>query len=168
MFHIDEFVIHPTGGICRVADIGPLAISGADKDKKYYFLVPLRERGGKVFVPVTTADDTIRKVMTDSQAWELIDAIPNIEEAVIESDKVREARYKEAIKSLDCRELVKILKNLYTRKKKRISEGKKNTATDEKYFKLAQESLFSELAFATGKEKNEVFSIIQEKIGDLQ
>lgn len=166
MFHVNDFVVHPTGGICRVEKIAPLEIPGADKNRDYYFLIPIREKGGKVFVPIDN-DSTIRGVMTSDEAWELIDEIPSIEELSVETDKQRELRYKEAIKSLDCRELVKIIKNLTSRRTKRLMEGKKTTATDDKYIKIAEENLYSELAFAIGKERCEMESVISERIASM-
>ena len=53
---------------------------------------------------------------------------------------------------------------MYQRKQKRNAQGKKNTATDERYFKLAEEYLYAELAFALGKNKNEMCKFIQETI----
>jgi CarD family transcriptional regulator len=167
MFEVNEFVIHTTGGICKVTDIAPLDMPGADKSRKYYFLVPIKERGSKVFVPVDNPA-AIRKVMTGEEAWELIDEIPGIEEMQVENDKMREAKYKEAIKSCDCRELIKIIKNLYTRKEERLKEGKKTTATDDKYFKIAEDNLFSELAFAIGKAKEDMPGVIASRIGSRQ
>ena len=81
----------------------------------------------------------------------------------VDNDKQRESMYKEAIKSCDCRELVKIIKNLQSRKLKRLSEGKKTTATDEKYIKIAEENLYSELAFAVGREIKEMQQLVSDK-----
>ena len=50
------------------------------------------------------------------------------------------------------------------RRKQRTEQGKKSTATDERYFKLAEDSLYSELAFALGKEKNEMRQLITDTI----
>lgn len=162
MFALNEFVIHSTGGICKVVDIAPLNMAGADKDRNYYFLLPVNEKGSRVFVPVDNSA-AIRRVMTDDEAWELIDEIPGIEEMHVDNDKQRESMYKEAIKSCDCRELVKIIKNLQSRKLKRLSEGKKTTATDEKYIKIAEENLYSELAFAVGREIKEMQQLVSDK-----
>ncbi|MCQ2524566.1 MAG: CarD family transcriptional regulator [Lachnospiraceae bacterium] len=163
MFQIDEFVIHPTGGICRIEKIDSLEISGADQERKYYFLSQVKGRGSRVFVPVDMGNDVIRRVITLAEANELIDEIPSIGEASIENDKIRETKYKEAIKSCDCKELVSLLKNLYTRRSKRISEGKRNTATDEKYCKIAEDNLYGELAFALGIDKSEVHDLLAPK-----
>jgi len=159
MFQIDEYVIHMTGGICQVKDIAPLEISGADKSKKYYLLVPVKAAGSKVYVPVDN-DSAMRKIYTEDEARELIHDFASIEETSIENDKLREAKYKEVIKSCDLRDIVGILKNLYGRRLKRMSEGKKNTATDDKYFKIAEENLLSELAFVLHKEKAEVKELL--------
>ena len=159
MFHIDEYVMHVTGGICQVKGISPLEISGADKNRKYYLLVPIRDKSGKVYVPVDN-DAAVRKVITDDEARELIEEIPALEEIDIENDKLREAKYKEAIKGCDPKDLVKVLKNLNNRRIKRIREGKKTTATDDKYFKLAEDNLLNELAFVLKKEKSEMRTIV--------
>ena len=159
MFHIDEYVMHATGGICQVKDISPLEISGADKNRNYYLLVPIRDKSGKVYVPVDN-DVAVRKVISGDEARNLIDEIPSIESFEIDNDKLREARYKEAIKGCNPKDLVKVLKNLNSRRNKRIREGKKTTATDDKYFKLAEDNLPNELAFALGREKSEMRSLV--------
>lgn len=53
-----------------------------------------------------------------------------------------------------------IIKNIYHRKKVRNEQGKKNTAVDERYFKIAENTLYSELAFAVGKKKDEMQELI--------
>lgn len=163
MFQIDEYVIHMTGGICQVRDIAPLEIPGADKDKLYYHLAPVKNTGSKVFVP-TDNDTAIRKIYTSDEALKLIEDVPSIDELVVENEKLREARYKEVIKSCDLRDLVSVLKNLGDRRRQRLAAGKKNTATDDKYFKIAEENLLSELAFVLGKEKSEVKTMITDRI----
>ena len=53
-----------------------------------------------------------RKVITKQEADTLIREIPAIQAAWVENEKLRENVYKEAIKSCDLRELVKIIKNM--------------------------------------------------------
>ena len=163
MFKIDEYVVHMTGGICKVENIDSLDIPGADKSKKYYLLVPIKGTGSKVYVPVDN-DSAIRPITTCDEAEKLIDEIPAIEELTIENDRFREAKYKEVIKSCDLHELVGVLKNLYFRRLQRTSEGKKNTATDDKYFKIAEENLLSELSFVLHKNREEIKTIVADRI----
>lgn len=162
MFELNDYVVHTTGGICQIKEIAPLNIPGADKNRKYYFLDPIKPKGSKVFVPIDNSAG-IRKVMTGDEARELIDDIPDIEEMCIDNDKIRESKYKEAIKSCDLRELVKIIKNLHTRRDQRFAEGKKITAIDDKYMKIAEDNLLNELAFVLGRDKNEMQSVVSDK-----
>ena len=46
----------------------------------------------------------------------------------------------------------------------RLAEGKKMTASDEKYFHLAQESLYGEFAVTLGMERDQVQDFISEKV----
>jgi len=114
---------------------------------------------------VSDNNGSLRKVMNEAEAKELLQSIPELEEEMIENDKLRDARYKEAIRSCDCRELVKILKTLNARKIKRLAEGKKSTASEERYFKQAEENLCNELAFALGKERMQVQQELSNVIG---
>ena len=104
-----------------------------------------------------------RKVITKQEADTLIREIPAIQAAWVENEKLRENVYKEAIKSCDLRELVKIIKNMYLRRQERISSGKKATVLDDRYFKLAEDKLYSELVFATGKDRNQIEKQIEQQ-----
>ena len=46
----------------------------------------------------------------------------------------------------------------------RIAEGKKVTSSDSKYFHIAEDSLYGELAISLGMEKEEVKDYIHERI----
>ena len=164
MFEIGEFVIYGFNGICKVHDITHIDMAGSSKDRLYYLLMPISDSGSKVYIPVDNDKITIRKVLTDKEAWKLIDEIPDIDEMWVQNDKQREGIYKTALRTCDCRELVKIIKTSYTRKQERLKQGKKSTATDDKYLKQAKDSLYSELAFVLGKEKSEMEEIISEHI----
>ena len=103
--------------------------------------------------------------MNTDDAWRLIKEIKAVDEALIKNEKEREKLYKEAINSRDPKQLISIMKALYVRRQKRLEEGKKTTAVDDRYFKLAEKQLYSELAFALGVEKSELNEIIEQNIG---
>ncbi|MCD8038464.1 MAG: CarD family transcriptional regulator [Lachnospiraceae bacterium] len=164
MFEIGDFVIKPNNGICRVDDIGHPDISSVNKERLYFFLTPLNEVNTKLYVPTDRTDNGLRRVITEDEAWKFIDDIPKISEAWISDDKQREQRYKEAIQSCDLEKLMGIIKSMYARMQKRTAQGKKNTSVDEHFFKIAENNLYTELAFAIGRNKEEMQTIIAEKI----
>lgn len=164
MFEIGDFVIKANNGICRVDGIGHLELSGASKERMYFFLTPLNEVHTKLYVPTDKKDNGLRKVITEEEAWKFINAIPQMEEICITDDKQREQKYKEVIVSCDLEKLIGIIKNMYHRQQKRTALGKKNTSIDEHFFKIAQNNLYTELAFAIGKERADMQGIITQKI----
>ena len=53
MYNIGELIVYGRSGVCRVENIGYPEIPGIKKDKLYYTLVPLYNKG-KIFIPVDT------------------------------------------------------------------------------------------------------------------
>ena len=53
---------------------------------------------------------------------------------------------------------------MYQRNQQRNAEGKKSASIDERYFKMAENNLYSELAFAMDKDKEEIKQFIEERI----
>ena len=41
MYSVGEKIVYGENGVCTVIKIAPLEISGASKDKLYYYLAPL-------------------------------------------------------------------------------------------------------------------------------
>ncbi len=164
MFEIGEFIVYGHKGICKVEDITYLDMSGADKERLYYVLVPVNTRGGKVYSPVDSGKVQTRKMMTSEEANDLIDEIPKIEQLWVTNDKMREEQYKEVVNGCDCRQWIKIIKTLHLRRKERLAQGKKITAIDEHYLKLAENQLYGELSVVFGKEKGEMESFIAQRI----
>ena len=106
----------------------------------------------------------MREVISKEEAKQLIAEIPEIDTVWITNEKEREAQYRSAIATCDCRELVKIIKTLYERKKSRLKDGKKVTVVDERYFRAAEEQLYGELAYALEIDKAQVADYITDSI----
>lgn len=166
MYQIGDYVVKANSGLCRVEDILHLEHLSADKDRLYYLLVPVADGRAKIYTPTDSNAVTLRKALNSDKAWDLIHQISQIEEITIDNEKQRELKYKEALKSIDPATLVSIIKTMYVRNQERNAQGKKATAMDERYFRLAEDCLYSELAFAIGREKNEMKQIISEHINE--
>lgn len=142
-----------------------MEMEGVPRDRLYYVLAPVSQKGGKIFTPVDNEKTPMRRVLTREEATSLIDRIPEIEELWITSEKLRENKYKECMRSGDCREWIRIIKTLYLRNQERSAQGKKVTATDEKYLHMAEECLYSELEIPLEIPKNQVEQYIVERLG---
>lgn len=160
MFEVGQYVMKANTGVCRVVEIAALSMSDGEDEKMYYHLSPYGDARAKLFVPVESSRSNIRALLTPEEASCLIERIPEIEAAWIESDRLREQEYKNAIKSNEPEQLISMIKNLYIRGRKREQQGKKSTAVDDRYFKMAETTLYQELAVALGKEPEEMRQVI--------
>lgn len=164
MYKKGEYIIYGHNGICRIDDITHLDIPGADRKRLYYVLTPLNTKGSRIYFPTDKENVHARRLMSEEDAWALLREIQDIDEIWVSNDKLREEKYKEALNSFDNRQWVGIIKTLYFRKQERIAQGKKMAAMDERYLKMAEDALYSEMAFVMGKEKDEIPSFIREYI----
>lgn len=164
MFQVGEYIYHGSHGVCKVMDIGRLDIPGLDKDKLYYTLEPIQTPKGKIFFAVDNNKTVTRPILTKEEAMELIEQIKDLEELEVKDEKNRAGVYKEALKTCDCKEMVRIIKTTYLRKKSRTAAGKKNRADDEKYFKMAEEALHTELSISLQMSKEEVKEFITAQV----
>ncbi len=161
MFKIGDYVIvNSNYGICKIEDIAYLDVSMAVGNERYYHMIPLEETGSKIYIPVDGTKHRIRKVLNEEEAWKIIGEVPEIEEMLIDNSRLCEKKYKEAIQRCEPKILISIIKSMYYRKRKRDAQGKKDTVIDERYFKVAENNLYEELAFALGKNKNEMQKLI--------
>ncbi len=164
MFSIGQDVVCGNKGVCTVEDITTLDISGVDKAKKYYILKPRYMAASTVYIPVDTAEASMRVVLTKSEAEELIRSMPEIPVLNIQNEKLVEQEYKACMKTNSCQDWVRLLKTIYARKQKRLQAGRKETAIDGKYTKLAEDNLYGELAVALDMDKNEVCEYISAQL----
>jgi len=164
MFERGEYIIYGTSGVCRVEDVTTMDMKDVPRDRLFYVLAPSSQKGGRIFAPVDNPKTYMRRVMSREEASVLIDEIPDIEELWITNEKQREEHYKACMKSCDCREWIRVIKTLYLRKMERSAQGKRITSTDEKYLKMAEDYLYSELEIPLGIPKNEMEQYITDRI----
>lgn len=164
MFEKGDYIVYGSTGICVVEDITTMDLPGIPKDQWYYVISPYQQAGNKIFTPVDNAKMKLRRILTREEVLSLIDEIPAIEPIGIVEERMREQKYKEYIRSSECRNWIRIMKTLYHRKQERVSQGKKVTATDERYFKLAEDNLYTEFSISLDIPKKEIEGYITERI----
>ena len=159
-----EYVVSSNKGVCLVEDITTLDISGVDKKREYYILKPVYMAGSTVYVPVDAAKESMRKVLSHEEAEALIQSIPEIPLITITNDKLLEQEYRSCMKTNSCESLIKIIKTIYLRKQKRLEAGRKVTAVDAKYFRMAEDNLYGELAISLDMPREDVENYIVEEM----
>ena len=162
MYSIGDKIIYGENGVCTVEKIEPLSMSGAPKDKLYYYLSPL-VGSGTYFAPVDTGI-FMRSVMSREEAEALIDAMPGIAPAVCNDNRFNhvDAFYKELFRQHSCEALVAIVKGL----RQRMEERKTKSSRAEATMKRAKDMLHGELSVALDMDFGEVEEYIRARLGE--
>ncbi len=166
MFKVGDYVAHYKEGVCEVTNVGKLNLSCSDKEKDYYTLKPIYDTGGVLYTPVDNAKKQVREIITADEAKELINGVPEISVIRVSDEKRREGCYREALLKNECREWVAVIKTSYQRKMKRQASGKKAINVDDKYLGMAEHFLYGELAVALDMSRDEVKTLIIDKLQD--
>ncbi len=156
MFSIDEYVIYGSEGVCRVEAIGHPEISGLDRLKEYYTLLPVY-RSGRIYTPT---DSTIhmRRVISREEAQALIESIGEISCELDVPRDIKQANlfYRELVRSYECKKLISVIKYVFM-KQREFSQIKRNMpAVDLKFLKIAEDMLYGEFSFALGIEPRNI------------
>lgn len=165
MFSIGEKIMYGGTGVCVVEDITDVKLSRLEQPKPYYILRPLYQ-SGTIQTPVENNKVPIRPVMTRTEAEELVDGIPEITASICYEKNLSALRnhYQQQLSSFDCRDLIRMTKSIYAKKKDAESRQKKIGVTDEKFLRRAEDLLFGELAVALEISRDAVLDYIQERL----
>lgn len=164
MFEVGEYIVYGNTGVCKVEEVKEMKVPGTKNDRLYYTLEPVYDKGCRLFTPVDNEKVIMRRVLTEEEADSLIERIRDIETLWVSDEKHREQIYKEAIRTCNCEDWIRIIKTLYLRKKSRLAEGKKVTSNDAKYLHLAEDNLYGELSIVFGMPKNEMEDFITKRV----
>lgn len=162
MFDVGEYIIYGTNGVCQVSSVGKLAIS--NDDKLYYTLIPIYSKSSTVYTPVDNERVVMRRLISKEEAKKLVENISSVETIFVDDEKKREECYKQALRTCECTEWVKLIRTSYLRIQDRRNNGKKTINSDEKYLKAAEDYLYGELAIALDIDKDKVREYIVEKV----
>lgn len=162
MFKKGDCVVYSNNGICRIEDI--VIMNMQDGNKEYYLLIPINEKSAKIYLPLNSAGQRMRMAMDEERARQLVNNIGETDTIHIVNDKEREKVYREAATSNNPYSLLAVIKTSLQRKIKREKSGKKCTAVDEKYLKVAETQLYGELAYALQSEIEQIEQTVRQKL----
>lgn len=160
MYKIDETVLYGVNGICTITDIEEKKIN--KEIKKYYVLKPVYNKASTLFVPVDSEQLTgkMRKILSKSEIYELIESISKEDAEWIDNEQERNRTYNEILKSGDRREIMKMLRSLHNHRMKIKDTGRKFHVADEKIMRAAESVLHEEFAYVLDIKKENVTQFI--------
>lgn len=152
--------MHETAGVCRVA--GETKLDGLPG--QYYVLCPLYVNDATFYTPKDSQKVKIRPLMSETEAHQLIDQLPDVPALTFENPNDQKLRCAAILKSGDSYQLASLAKTLYQDQLRRSRQNKRSGVSDTTMLKKTEQLLFGELATALGLEYQEVLSYIQEHV----
>lgn len=163
MFNVDDYIMYGMTGVCKVVDITNEKFINGEK-RKYYVLNPIYNNDTTIKVPLDNDKIPMRKVISKGDMTSLINDIPNMEILWIDDEKKRMAQFETMLKSGQCEELIKLIKNIKFSKKYARSNGKKLYKSDKDIMKEAKRLLTEEVAIILNIYPKEANSYILSQI----
>ncbi|MDO5043425.1 MAG: CarD family transcriptional regulator [Slackia sp.] len=115
MFCRDDKVVYANYGVCTVTETDAhLSMGGVER--AYYVLLPTRERGGTVYVPVDH-EELMRPVMNRAEAIDLVERYDDIEtdDFTDSNSRTVEDHFKKLLRRCDCATAVCVAKTMRAR-----------------------------------------------------
>ena len=163
MFSINESVIHCREGLSTIIALNNM--NGKD-----YFLVRVNQTNGEtIYVPVETAENIIRPIMSEKEADVVLKYIKGIKKDFNTNTKQRRDAYKKRLSSGDVKEIAYLYRQLYFYEKigGENNEEIKLGPVDIDMLTYAKNMLLDELAISYKVPRNEIEGFIEKRMKKL-
>lgn len=165
MYQVGEHVLYGLHGVCKID-----AIEGKKFDDEihdYYILKPVFDHGSTIFVSTKKEPLVAKMIPTLSADYisSLINTLSDSDSFWIENEAERKEQFKIIIESDDRIKQLGILKAYLLHKMKLISMKRKMHTGDEILLKNVEKRIFEEFSFVLDKSKEELSTLIYDKIG---
>lgn len=157
MKKIGEYIVNRKQ-VCKIEDIV------TSRGKTYYSLAPIGDKTLKIKVPVDST--LLRDLITKEELEKLLLDIPSID-AIDDTDKMIENKYKELLKSGTHADLVKVIKTTYLRNKRRAENNKKLSEKDNDYNKRAEKYFYNEISVILGLNFDKTKEYIHKRLEEI-
>ena len=165
MFQVNDVIIYGAQGVCKITGTEEKTIGG--KKKTYLVLKPIDEKGTTIFAPVDNEQvmRKMRRLLTKNEIHKLIDSMPNESALWVKDENERQTLYKRILAKGEHLELIQMIKAIYAHKAQREAAGKRLHASDERFFKDAEQILYNEFQYVLDlHSKNDLMAYIFDRI----
>ena len=148
IYRTGDVVVYGAEGLCRIEDITERKFG---KEKiRYYVLRQICRNDSVSYVPVDNEKSVskMRPALTADEVREMIELMPLEKSPWIDNDRERRQAFKEIILYGANEDIIKLVSDLYIRRKEQEAKGRKLYSADERIFKDAENIVFEEIAYA--------------------
>ncbi len=163
MFEIGELIMYGTNGVCRVEGFTRSPFD-ADDEREYYILKPIHDQSNLViYTPVENENVVMRPLLSLEKAKAFISIIGDISAITVDNERSRRDVYREALKTADPVNYVKIVKAVRHRREE--FSRRRLPDLDIDFEHSAYSCLLGELSTALGVSRDEMDEEISVLLG---
>lgn len=164
MFKTGQKVSYSTTGICVIDGIIKMGATG--KEKEYYALKPLYQKGAKVYVPVENEElvAKIRPAIEKAEIEEIIERAKEEPLKWIDDDEKRTELFKEMLHSGSPLALIRLIGCIYLKQQELTSNRHRLRNSDANILSTAENLLYNEFAFCLDTQPEEVIPFIKSRM----
>ena len=165
MFDIGELIMYGTNGVCRVEGFTHSPFDTHD-EREYYVLNPVHDQSNLViYTPVENENVVMRRLLSFEKARSFLDGIADISAITVENERSRRDVYREALKTADPVNYVRIVKAVRRRREEFSRTRRRLPDMDIDFEHSAYSCLLGELSEVLGISRDEVDEKISEMLG---
>lgn len=159
-----NLVVYGKNGVCQIEAV--VSRNFYQKPKTYYVLRPDSDPNEVIYVPTDNeaAVQNMRPLLSAEEIYSLIRSMPEEPVSWNQNEAQRKEEFRQILSSGDHKKLIQMIKALYQHQKKRQAMGKKLCASDERFFKEAENLLYDEFAAALHLGRGQVLPFIMEQL----
>lgn len=147
MFELEQIVVHPTAGVCKIESIESKMFSRTDI-RKYFVLKNYFETDKTtIYLPVDCNKVGVRPLYTKKEITDLIKTVDLSQSLWIENDNERQEAFYNILKLGDLSKIIQLIIELHRKQNERLSIGKNLRIADAKKLKEATKTVYEEIAF---------------------
>ena len=147
MFELEQIVVHPTAGVCKIESIENKMFSRTDV-RKYFVLKNIFETNNTtIYLPVDCNKVGVRQLYTKKQITDLIKSVDFSESLWIENDNARQEAFYNILKSGALSKIIQLIVELHHKESERLNIGKNLRVADAKKLKEATKTVYEEIAY---------------------
>jgi len=162
IFSVGDTVMHPAEGICSIAELRAMALSGAQRT--YYILKPASEKNSStVYLPVARGNTILRKLLSRADILSFIHRSREYTDLWITDPKQRKDAFSRILTEGDYAKIIRMTQEIRRNCAAREAEGKKPCTSDLAILSEAERLLHQEFSYVLQLSIDETAAFIQKE-----
>lgn len=160
IFAVGDTVMHPSEGVCTIAELRPMEFRGVEK-RLYYILKPTTEKSSStIYLPIARGNAVLRQLLTEENIRALIARSGEYAGLWISDSKQRKEAFSKILCEGNYAKIIRMLQEIHEESAARAAEGKKPCASDETIRADAERLLHQEFSYVLHLSVDEISAFI--------